>query len=281
LPTAQTVRSYPRRRLVRVSAAGVSLAAVAAAAVFLTIGSPGVGSGVEDAAAAVKQAATLTAASADRSGTAVVRITHGGEIWAGKTVRWNGEDIAITEPGRSGKIGSPLLVVDGVLYMREPRLGWVASDPDGIDPDSGTTPAEILAAVREDAGGVTLRRITDGMTGLTKKQLEDGSTVYDGTVPAGLVFRETGFKEGESIRVTPFGYVANEAADPASLLDAAVTVGADGVVREIAVTWGTGSSAWTYTVTYAKLGATPAPRAPDGARSIEEWRDSLRAASGN
>jgi hypothetical protein len=49
------------------------------------------------------------------------------------------------------------------------------------------------------------------------------------------------------------------------LLDAAVTVGADGVVREIAVTWGASASAWTYTVTYADLGATPPPAAPETA----------------
>jgi hypothetical protein len=275
----RTPRSSARRRLVGISAAGVSVATAAAAAVFLTVGSPGVGPVVEDAAAAVKQAATLTAASADRSGTAVVRITHNGELWAGKTVRWNGEDIAISDPDRSGKVGSPLLVVDGVLYMHEPRLGWVSSDPDSIDPDSGTTPAEHLAAVREDVGGATLRRITEGMTGLTTRQLDDGSTVYSGTVAAALIARETGFKEGEAIRVFPFGYVAHdEAADPTAPLETAVTVGADGVVREIAVNWGTSASAWTYTVTYSKLGATPAPVAPENARSIEELRG-LRAES--
>jgi hypothetical protein len=36
----------------------------------------------------------------------------------------------------------------------------------------------------------------------------------------------------------PFGYVAHdEAADPAALLDTAVTVGSDGIVRKIAVSW--------------------------------------------
>jgi hypothetical protein len=30
--------------------------------------------------------------------------------------------------------------------------------------------------VREDIDGTTLRRITDGMTGLTTRQLDDGST---------------------------------------------------------------------------------------------------------
>ena len=37
----------------------------------------------------------------------------------------------------------------------------------------------------------------------------------------------------------PFGYVAHDqAADPANPLQTAVTVGSDGIVREIAVTWG-------------------------------------------
>ena len=137
--------------------------------------------------------------------------------------------------------------------------------PTNIDPDSGTTPAEYLAAVREDVGGATLRRFTRGMAGLAASKLADGSSVYSGTVPAGTIARETGFKEGQHIRVLPFGYVAHdEAADPAALLDTAVTVGPGGVVREIVVTWGT----WRYAVTYSDLGATPAPDAPAGARSL-------------
>jgi hypothetical protein len=104
--------------------------------------------------------------------------------------------------------------------------------------DSGTTPDEYLAAVREDVGGVTLLRITNGMTGLTTIELDDGSTVYRGTVEVGLIARESGFKEGQSIRVLPFGYVAHdEAANAAAPLDVAVTVAADDIVREIAVTW--------------------------------------------
>jgi hypothetical protein len=117
--------------------------------------------------------------------------------------------------------------------------------------------------VQEDVGGATLRRITNGVTGPTTRQLDDGSTVYSGTVAAGLIARETGFKEGASIRVLPFGYVAHdEAADPAATLRTAVTVGADGVVREIAVTRGVGASGWSFRVTYSGLGTTPAPTAP-------------------
>lgn len=125
---------------------------------------------------------------------------------------------------------------------------------------------EVLCREVHRHRGVCLRRLMDGMRGVTRHRLEDGSSVYSGTVAAGLVARETGFKEGHPIRVLPFGYVAHdEAAHAAAQLDAAVTVGAGGIVREIAVTWGTSASAWTYTVTYSGLCATPAPVAPANA----------------
>ena len=67
----------------------------------------------------------------------------------------------------------------------------------------------------------------------------------------------------------PFGYVAHDqAADPANPLQTAVTVGSDGIVREIAVNWG----AWTYTVTYSRLGETAAPKAPANARDLLKER---------
>jgi hypothetical protein len=254
----------PRRRF----AAGALLAAAAAAAV-LVVGSPGDDAGIENAAAAVKRAATVTAASADRSGTAVVRITHDGEVWAGTTIRWSDDDIAISSdtPGRSGRAGAEMRVVDGVLYGTDPvEGGWIEQgSPANIDPDSGTTPGEHLAAVREDVEGVTLRRLGENITGLTTTVLDDGSTVYAGTVPAGQIARESGFKEGEHIRVFPFGYVAHdEAADPAAPLDTAITVGADGLIRELSVSWGT----WVYTVTYSDLGTTAAIVAPKNAKSL-------------
>jgi hypothetical protein len=276
-------RPYARRRVLGVSALGVCVVAATVAAVFLTVGgSPGVVSGVESAAAAVEKAARVTAASARSSGTAVVSITHDGDTWAGLTIRWNGDDLALARvvpedlarargvPQR--KPGSDFLVVDGMMYGLDENGDWAQlGSPDSIDPDSGETPAEYLAAVREDVGGATLERITGGIGGLTTRRLEDGSTVYTGTVAAGLIARETGFKEGQAIRVLPFGFVAHdEAADPDSPLETAITVGPDDVVREITVTWGT----WTYAVAYSDLGSTPAPIAPAHARPL---RETLRA----
>jgi hypothetical protein len=257
----------PTRRAWHIAAALAPLAAIATAAAFLVVGSPGNGPGIENATAAVRQAAAVTSASAERSGTAAVRITHNGALWAGTTIRWIGEDLAISSetPGRDGRPGSELLVVDGVMYGVEDGRWIVLGPPESVDPDSGTTPAEYLAAVREDVGGPTLRRLAAGMTDLTTSR-QQGSTVYRGQVAAGSLAREAGFKEGRTIRVLPFGFVAHgEAADPSALLDSAVTV-TDGVVRQIAVGWGSGASAWTYTVTYKNLASSSPIVAPANAK---------------
>jgi Sigma-70, region 4 len=260
----------PRHRIVGVTGVGVALAA-AAVALFLTLGSSNVTPGVENAAAAIEKAATLTTASAKQSGTATVRITHEGQLWAQKTVRWNGDDLETSgdSPGLAGNAGRGLLVVDGMMYGHEPdREGWIElGSPASIDPGSGTTPTEYLAAVRKDVGGTTLRRIVAAMTAgnLATAGRDDGSTVYSGKVPAGHIATESGVKGGQPVRVFPFGYVAHDAAaDPASPLDTAVTVGSDGVIREIAVSWGT----WTYAVAYSELGSTRELVAPADARPL-------------
>jgi hypothetical protein len=265
---APRVRSR-RRRLLGLSAAGASVAGVV---LFVTAGLLGSGTSVEGATAAVRKAATVTAASAERSGTAVVRITHNGETWAGSTIRWHAEDVAVSSDisHRSRKTGSELLVVDGTMYGLDPEGGWVLlGPPESIDPGSGTTPAEYLAAVRGDVGGATLRRIIGGLTGPITRRLRDGSLLYTGTVAAGLIATGSGHKEGRPIRVFPFGFVAHdEAADPASPLDTAVTVGAEGVIRKIVVTW----PAWRYEVAYSDLGVTPALVAPANAKPLRRLR---------
>jgi hypothetical protein len=270
----RTVDQHRWRRTLPLRASLVGAAAIAVAT-LVTLGSPGGSPALENAAAAVKRAATATAATADHSGTALVRITHNGEPWSATTIRWHGGDLSISgeERQRRGHAGAEFMLVAGVMYVIEDGE-WVAiGSPESIDPGSGTTPGELLAAVRDDVGGATLQRLTDGMTGLTAARFEGGSTLYSGTVAAGVIARESGLKGGQPIRVLPFGHVAHdEAADPTAALNAAVTVGADGIIRKIAVTWGTNASAWTYTVTYSKLGETPAPVAPANARDLLKER---------
>jgi hypothetical protein len=271
--TASRRRRAPLRRVVGVAIAGAS--AAAGAAVIVILGSAGGGTTVESAYAAIAKAATVTASSAARSGTATVDISHDGEPWGATTVRWGDGDVAIRRADRPRRAGAVMLLVDGTVYGVDDRGEWLdLGDPSNIDPDSGTTPAEYLAAVREDVGGDTLRRFTDAMSNLSRTERDDGSVVYTGTIAAALLARETGLKAGQHIRVLPFGYVAHdEASDPDSRLQTTVTTGADGVVREIAVRWAT----WSYTATYSQLGTTPAPVAPDDAKSLEDLRRQLRS----
>jgi len=269
LMSDRRIASPGRRATLRsratLGAACATIVAIATVAAILTIGLPG-GAGVNSASAAVNHAAAATAKSASFSGTVTVAITHNGEQWVGKTVRWNDEDVAIVELATT-RPARELRVVDDKLYGHDDQGRWIElGDPDSIDPDSGTTPAEHIAATQADIGGNALGRITAGMTDLSTRQLDDGSTVYSGTVEAGVIATESGFKEGEHIRVFPFGYVAHdEAADPASSLEASITVDSDGLIRELAVGWGGGGAVWTYTVTYSDLGTTAPIVAPEDA----------------
>jgi hypothetical protein len=75
-------------------------------------------------------------------------------------------------------------------------------------------------------------------------------------VPAGSLARESAVKEGEVIRVLPYGYVAHDdAGNPSSLIDISITVGGDGTIDEIHATWGGGSS-WSYLLSFRDLGTT-------------------------
>jgi hypothetical protein len=274
-PTPAGRRVARRRHVLPVSAGG-ALAAAAAAAAVVALAPSAHGPGVASAATAIRQAASLSAASAADSGTAQVRITRNGGLWAASTIRWHGTDLSVSrdDPSRHGRAGGQMLVVRGILYLRDPINGWDRlGSPASIDPGSGTTPADYLATVRDDVGGASLHRLTGAITGLSADRRADGSTVYRGKIAAGLIARTTGVKEGHPIRVFPFGYVAHDqAADPASLLDIAITVSADGVVRQVTVAWGTGGSAWNYTVDYSGLGATPAPAAPAHAKDLLKLR---------
>jgi hypothetical protein len=280
-------RAVPRLRWLGFSAASVGVIAAAAVAALAlgtagsnTGGTPG-GVAVRDPAAALRKAAVLTSAASDQSGKAAVRVAKDGQPWAGKTVNWNGDDIAVVDdaPPRPGTPGREFRVVDRIFYGPNPEGdGWLAmGSPENIDPDSGTTPLEILAAVREDTAGDTFDRITGGMTDLQTQTGEDGAVTYSGKVAAGLVAMEEAYKEGENLRVLPYGYVAHDAAaNPASQLDVSLTVGSDGLIRTIAAIWG-GGSAWTYTVTFSDLGTAPPIEPPPNAQSLEDFRKAERS----
>ncbi len=255
--SVDVTRDRSRLRLV-IGIPAATTAFVAAAVTLIAVGSP-LGPLTVSPAAAMEQAASVSAQAAESSGTVHIEITENGAPWVSKTLRWNGTDLAISgdDPSRVGR--GDLLVVDGIMYGPNPEVtdSWIElGSPDSVDPDSGTTPAEYLAAVTEDVGGESMRRITAEMIELTTSQSEDGSTLYHGKVPAGALARESGVKEGETIRVLPYGNVAHDdASNPASLIDVTVSVLADGTIDEIHATWG-GASSWSYRLTFSDLGTT-------------------------
>jgi hypothetical protein len=257
-----------RRPVIGIPAAAAVIAMVVAAT--LVLGSPN-GSRQVSPAAAIEQAVTVSAQAAEQSGTVSIEVTEDGSLWGARTVRWNGPDVSVTneDPGRVGR--ADLIVVDGTLYGPDPERegGWLElGSPASIDPDSGTTPDEYLATVRADAGGDTFRRITGAMTDVATSPGDDGSVVYGGTVPARVLAPETGTKDGELIRVLPYGYVAHDdASRPDAPVEVRITVGADEAIQEILATWG-GASSWSYRLNFSDLGSTPAPTVPDNVRSL-------------
>jgi hypothetical protein len=101
------------------------------------------------------------------------------------------------------------------------------------------------------------------MTNPTSTHGDDGSTTYQGNLPAGVLARETGAKINPEVRVLQYGYVAHdEASDPSSQVAIAITVGSDSRIQEISANWG-GVSNWTLRMTYFDLGSAPALSKPD------------------
>lgn len=261
-----SLRPRPRVRVAWVSLVAAATAGAAAAG-FLAARAPTGGPPTTTTPApttvTLVKAADVTGSLADQSGTAIVQIVHDGQPWAGSTVGWSGHDLSVSRDD-----GEEFRVVGGIFYAHDPD-GWLEFDnPDDFTWGEGTSPSDYLQTLNEDAGGATLQRIVASMTGQTTEHLADGATVYSGTVPAGVIARIQGHKDGQSIRVLPFGYVAHdEAADPAAPLAVQLTVSADGIIRLIRVDWGSSSSTWDYTVAYSALGHTPAPVAPQNAKT--------------
>ena len=113
---------------------------------LVAVGSP-VGPLTVSPAEAMQQAVIASAAAADNSGTVELEITEDGDLWVGRTLRWNGTDLSIGSDEPASRPGGSL-VVDGIMYGPDPETpdGWIEmGSPDSIDPDSGTTPDEYLA----------------------------------------------------------------------------------------------------------------------------------------
>jgi len=265
-------REHSRRPRRGFALASAVVAAVALVALITTLW-PATGGGVQNAYAAVERAGTATAAAARRSGTVIVLITHDGRTWASESVRWNGGSASVSGTG----VGSPgdLLFVDGVLFTRTDG-GWTIVNKDGL---SSYMVQRYVGPALKGMSSSTFRRIVGGIHDLRIQHGQDGTTIYSGREAAAVITSDP--HTGERIRVLPFGFVAHgAAANPASILDISLTVGSDGIIQRIVATWGTGASAWGFTVEYAHLGATPAITAPNGLHTLTHLKAGRLMAEG-
>ena len=130
----------------------------------------------------------------------VDRDDRDGLPWAAKTVLWNGADLSVTDDAPSLRAARANCAWSPARCThRDPETpgAWgELGSPDSIDPGSGTTPDDYLKRSRADVGGVTLRRITESMTGLSTARTETVARSTPAPVPAGVLAPETGLKEG-------------------------------------------------------------------------------------
>jgi hypothetical protein len=252
------------------------LAAATAAAVGLTLAA----TSPENASAAARRALAATAAAP--SGTMTTSVLHGAVTHTVDATRWNGADIAFS-PG-FGSIAQ-LLLIGGGLYVQTQEGTWlhyanasdVAPKPLGgfvhlaQDNIAGTTPQQILALA----------------TDVQKTAQSGGTTVYTGTIPNSSLDPAlvpgndaiTSMILGAQKRTDMmFGANGNEQGASGGQqkdLQLQMSVGGDGLVRQVSVTFQQGDTAspavdgiYTWSVTYSELGSTPPITAPPSSTDV-------------
>ena len=265
-PVAQPrIPLRPGRRL---RFAGVSAVAAAVALAAVLIGVLATAS-PPNAYAAAREAVVATSAGALRSGTMTLVVTHGSSRWTLYTVRWNGQDIAMSN-GQGHPIGSnrQLRVAGGSVYLQEADGRWVRYTA------NSAIHAKFGSAVRlaqADASGGTATAILALTTHLHKTVWPDGSTLYTGTILPDQGDSAIAPTDDTIMRViTRLRSVGRD-----SRLQ--LVVGRDGLVRRMSETFqnkGTqlnepgkqpvGAGSWTWSISYSQLASTSPISAPTG-----------------
>jgi hypothetical protein len=268
----------PRLRVthrLRLRLAIPTLAVLAAATAAVVLGLTVSAASPSSASAAARRALAATAAAP--SGTLATTVLHGGVTDTVDAARWNGSDIAFS-PG-FGPIPQILLIAGG-MYVQTSDGTWLhyanASD---IAPK----PIGGLVGLAQDTiAGVGAQQILALATNVQKTAQQDGTTVYTGTIPSGnldpaLVPGNDAItsmilgaqKRTDMMFGAPKGNEHPGASCCQNDLQLQMNVGADGLVRQVSVTFqqqGTGSAAadgnYTWSVTYSQLGSTPPITAP-------------------
>jgi hypothetical protein len=251
---------------VRRRAIGLSVAAALAAAGV--VGLTATTTSTPSAYAAAKKA--LVATTAASSGTITGTVRHDGSSYSLDTTQWNGNSIAVTRGGKSEfGPGQALTLIDGAAYVEQADGTWLRySSESGVGPKLGP----MVQLAHDNVAGNAADQVLSLATGLTQSSEPDGTTVYTGTIPEtnsdpassgtdDTILRIINNLRGGNDAIGPHKYFAP--AGSHNGLQLQMTVGPDGLVRQISLTYqqqNTGSpqddGTYTWTVTYSQLGST-------------------------
>lgn len=295
MATEPTQAKEPRRaasparsrwRVLGLSAAGAVVFAGAAVAVILLVtgGNGGLTVSPANAAEAVKKAAADTSAAA-QSGVINTVLLIDGEAQVSNTISWNGEDLALVvqndEQRQLRYVGGLYYETYGYSILAGPgdtsRLGeWIhCTDYDnggsanpGLSAVEAPSPSQWLNAARTDLAGDGLVAVVSGAGGYTQSANDDGSITYAGTTTVAAIQSQDWSLNGLPIASQP-SFKVLDTNTPVAMR---VSVGADGLIRELKLDWTLDlpgeASVWSYTTTYSELGSAPAVVAPDSDHTV-------------
>jgi hypothetical protein len=238
-----------------------TLAVVAAATAAVVLGLTLATASPSSAYASARKA--LAATTAASSGTITGTVTHDGSTYTLDTTQWNGSSIAVTRGDRS-ELGpnQALELIDGGAYVEQQDGTWLHyGSESGVGPKVG--PQFELA--HNNVAGNTADQILSLATGLTDTSQPDGTTLYKGTIPNLNADPGEAPTDDTILRiVTDLRTGSNAPAGFHDGLQFQMAVGADGLVRQISLTYRqqdagstTSDGTYTWTVTYSQLGSTP------------------------
>jgi hypothetical protein len=254
-----------RRRSVRIA---IPTFAVLAATAAIVLGLIVSAASPSSASAAARRALAATAAAP--SGTLTTTVLHAGATQTVEGARWNGNDIAYSP--EDGPIPQLLLIGGGMYVQTSDGTWWHYANASVVGPK----PLGGLAQLAQDTiAGTTPQQILALATGVQKTQQPDGSTVYTGTIPGSSLNPATisgndaitsmilGAQKRTDMMSSAIPNPGNTPGAGQNDLQLQMSVGADGLVKQVSVTFqqpgSTGSPDGTYTwsVTYSQLGNTP------------------------
>jgi len=259
----------------RIAIPTLAVLAVATAAIVLALtvsaASP------SSAFAAARRALAATAAAP--SGTLATTVLHAGVTQTTDAARWNGSDIAFT-PG-DGPI-QQLLLIGGGMYVQTSDGTWLHyADASNVGPKPL---GGLMQLAQDNIAGVAPQQILALATNVQRTAQPDGTTLYTGTIPSNSLNPATvpgndaitNMILGAQKRTDMmFGAGADATGNQQSDLQLQMSVGGDGLVRQVSVTFqkeGTGSPAadgtYTWSVTYSQLGNTPSITPPPNSTDV-------------